>query len=485
MWAFAKYCKKITSISYINLVLPTRWNRHQAALGAFYISKAKELIRSGNHTEAFTLLKIGTAKAPENLEGRLLLADFYMAYKRPDLAQSTVLENAATFAKYPGYFAAVVDLLFKLQDDRAVLTLAQTHLGTPLLSKETAHFLAVSSAHAAFNLGNNDEAEDILRRYVNDTSPDKAALLIRLDWERGYRDLALLQLREAIDRWPTRSDLRALLVSHYRATHNTSQWETALVEQISADPFAFEPRVEYIRMLHERGEHPRAASEIDTFISQFNSSDSAMLVLADFAANSGQPELVAKAGAHLTDNSDLSSAVSLLAVEANVVAGNFGKSLQMISEYTEKYPQWAAQYAPVFSGLKAVAACGLGKKEEAILYLDELFSQENIRADNLVAVSSRLAALGANDLSAETLRRAVKADPQNEIALNTLVSLELDAASAPDLGRHLEAFLATRKPSREIASKAYTVLGSDRHLFTPGQSQLLASLKKLSARKAN
>src|SRR5262249_36845038 len=163
-----------------------------------------------------------------------------------------------------------------------------------------------------------------------------------------------------------------------------------------------------------------------------------------------------------------------MVAEAHIVAGEYQPALDLIAGYARDYPEWTRQFAPVFSGLQAVALCGLGKRDEARLHLDHLLPQKNLRADNLVAVSNRLAALGAGDLALSALGRAVEADPLNQAALTSLIRAELDAGALAGLPAHLGRFVHTRQPSRELLSRAYATLGSDRYLLLPAQKELLA-----------
>jgi tetratricopeptide (TPR) repeat protein len=164
-----------------------------------------------------------------------------------------------------------------------------------------------------------------------------------------------------------------------------------------------------------------------------------------------------------------------MVAESHLAAGEYQTALSLIGSYTKQYPEWTGQFAPVFSGLQAVALYGIGKKDEARLYLDNLLGQKNLRADNLVAVTNRLNALGAHDLALSALTRAAEADPLNQAALASLLRLEIATGSLSNLPVQLERYLHTRKPSREILGQAYATIGSDRHLFLPGQGELLAS----------
>ena len=58
-----------------------------------------------------------------------------------------------------------------------------------------------------------------------------------------------------------------------------------------------------------------------------------------------------------------------------------------------------------------------------------------------------------------------------------LIRLELATNSLGRLPHHLERYLRSRQPSREILARAGTVLGSDLQLLWPEQNSLLDSLQ--------
>jgi hypothetical protein len=92
-------------------------------------------------------------------------------------------------------------------------------------------------------------------------------------------------------------------------------------------------------------------------------------------------------------------------------------------------------------------------------------------------VAGRLSDRGARELALSALARAVETDPLNQAALASLIRLELETGHLAQLPAHLERFLHTRQPSREILAQAGVVLGSDRHLLLPAQKPLLAALQ--------
>jgi hypothetical protein len=284
-------------------------------------------------------------------------------------------------------------------------------------------------------------------------------------------------LKEHLVRHPGHDRARALLADYYRSLGRTSEWEAALVERVAGDPLAPAPRVAYLQLHQRRGDQARLEREAAAFLQQFGADPAALLLLANFAANTGQPALARRVQHAMAGRPESAGAAALMVAEAHLGAGDYQTALELIAGYTKEYPEWAGQFAPVFNGLQAVALSGLGRADEARLSLDHLLAQKNLRADNLVAVAGRLSALGARELALSALGRAVETDPLNQAALASLIQLELEGGTLAQLPAHLERFLHTRQPSREILAQAGAVLGSDRHLLLPAQKPLLTSLQ--------
>lgn len=475
-WLFVKYHRDFPAIKYADLLWPGRWPQYRMSQGNFYISQSESLLQQGEYSLALHKLRVGVSKAPANAQGRTLLARVYLAYRRPDLAKDVLLDGLAHLPDDPAYLQTTLAFLLEFQEDAQLLGITRRLLAGPA-NPATRPLVATFAATAAYHRGNYDEAEDIIERHRLHGSPDGAVLQARIAWERGLPELALLRLKEHLVRHPGHDAARALLAGYYRSLERTSDWESALVERVAGDPLAPAPRVAYLQLHQRRGDEGRLERETAAFLQQFSADPAALLLLADFAANTGQPALARRVQRALAGRPENTGTAALLVAEAHLVAGDYQITLDLIAGYTKEYPERAGQFAPVLTGLQAVALSGLGRADEARLSLDHLLTQKNLRADNLVAVAGRLSDRGARDLALSTLGRAVETDPLNQAALASLIRLELETGNLAQLPAHLERFLRTRQPSREILTQASAVLGSDRHLLLPAQKPLLASLQ--------
>lgn len=166
-----------------------------------------------------------------------------------------------------------------------------------------------------------------------------------------------------------------------------------------------------------------------------------------------------------------------MTVEAHVVARQYRESLEACRQMIKDNPEWGKRFYSVFNGLQAIANYGLNDIEAAQLFLSNFLNQAGVRAENLVAVSSRLISVGAKDQARQVLAQAVRADPMNQTALAGLIRVDLELGEADSLPANLRILLTMRKPPRELLANAYTMLASDRYLFAPGRAGLLDELR--------
>lgn len=475
-WLFVKYRRDFPTVKYADLLWPGRWSQYGVSQGNFYISQSESLLQQGEYSLALHKLRVGVSKAPANPQGRTLLAQVHLAYRRPDLAKDVLLDGLAYLPDDPVYLQTTLAFLLEFQEDAQLFEITSRLLAGPA-NPATRPLVAIFAATAAYHRGNYDEAEDLIERHQLHGSPDGAVLQARIAWERGFPELALLRLKEHLVRHPGHDGARALLAGYHRSLGRTSDWESTLVERVAGNPLEPAPRVAYLQLHQRRRDQARLERETAAFLQQFGSDPAALLLLADFAANTGQPALAGRVQQALAGRPENAGAAALLVAEAHLVAGNYQTALDLIAGCIKEYPEWAGQFAPVFTGLQVVALSGLGRADEARLGLDHLLAQKNLRAENLVAVAGRLSDRGARELAISALDRAVETDPLNQAALASLIRLELEASNLAQLPVHLERFLHTRQPSREVLAQAYAVLGSDRHLLLLAQKPLLASLQ--------
>lgn len=478
LFLYVKYHRGFDSVRYTDMLfLPVRWDDYQIARGDFYIETAKQQLRDKSVREAFNSLRLGLSKSPGNREGRMLLVQFFMRSGRPDLAQELLIGGLEQLNPDRDYLQTLFTFLIHRQQDATVLKLADALIEQMPSGDERRPLVAMAKATAAFYRGNYDLAEDTLTTHGLNNVRDARILDARIDWERGQREAALQKLRMLADQYPKDQDIYAQLISYLREDNRDSEIrQVSLLRQI-AYPDQPRPRIDLLYILDKHKDDERIETNINEIFRDFPQSSEAMLALADFAANSGRPKLARRIYDYTKANELNWEGPALMTVEAHVVAKQFSEAIEASRQILAENPEWAKRFYSVFNGLQAIAHYGLGDSQSAQIFLNNFLTQTNIRADNLVAVSNRLMAVGAQTQARQVLAQAIVADPLNQAALVNLIKLDLQLQNPDTLAENVAKLLTMRKPPREVLRDAYFKLASDRYLFVAGRAELLGTLR--------
>lgn len=87
-------------IGYLDLVLPTRWDRHDRLRGEAMLAEAREKLEGGDYREGLTLLRAGLSRVPGDHESRLVLAQLF-SRSRFMFQAWDILTNGLEYG-YPG-----------------------------------------------------------------------------------------------------------------------------------------------------------------------------------------------------------------------------------------------------------------------------------------------------------------------------------------------------------------------------------------------
>ena len=475
-YVFVKYQRGITDVRFTDLLM-VRLQAYQITKGNFLIRTAQDQLKTEKYREAFSNLRVGVAKSPANKEGRLLLAQFYGAWKRSDLAQQTLLEGLPYHRDDQDYLKLLFSFLLQRQEDERTLSLCKDLLAHDTTPTPRNQLVALAAASASFFRGNYDQAEDYMRTFNLETTRDGRLLAARIAWERGLKDLALAQLGQLTSEFPKDEEIYTQNVSYL---HEAGQDDEARRESFLrsiANPADARARIDLLYALQKEGDAAAVNVNVEEIFSDFSHNANALLALADFAANTGNPALARRVYDHANVNKLNWEGAALMMVEANIVAKKYQAALELVRQLLKDNPDWGRRYYAVFNGLQAIAHYGLGDAESAQLFLNNFLTQSSVRTDNLIAVSKRLADVGAQAQARQVLVKAVAADPLNQAALTSLVKLDLQLNNTDTLADSVRKLLNMRKPAKDVLATAYNKLGSDLFLFSPGRIALLQDLR--------
>lgn len=476
-YLWVRYKRDFDEVRFVDILFPHRWPEYRLARGNYFIEKAKRDLAENRFREAFHHLRVGIATAPGNLEGRQLLAQFFAVWGRPDLAQRTLLDGLPYASDRIDYLRSLLGFLLQNQEDEEVARIARELLPAEPVVNDRNQLIALAAATSRLYRGDFDAAEDLLNSYNLLSTKDGRLLQARLDWDRGYRSLALLRLQNYANEFPNDDEFFIQLSNYHRELGNYAEVERYAVLRQLINPSNPAARIDLIYAYHRQGATDRAAREIEAIFRDFADDPAAMLALADLAANTGNPALARRVYDHTLFRNLGSEGPALMWVEANIVAGQYQAALDLAAQFAQTNPEWARKFSGVFNGFQAIASFGLGRPDDGERYLNTFLSQATVRAENLVAVSNRLLALGAQAPARRVLQQATAADPKNQAALTKLIELELALDQTDDVPAHLQRLLTMRRPSLTVLETAYRQLGSDRHLFASGRNELLGQLR--------
>lgn len=373
----------------------------------------------------------------------------------------------------PEFLRALFSFMLSRQHDEQVIDTAQRLLHDRPADDATTPLIATAAATASYFRGNFDKAEDYLRRFKLERSREGVLLAAKIDWERGYRDLALMQINRLYDQRPDDDEIYTTYVTWLRELgRDNIARQTSLSRQI-AFPDNPRPRVDLLYAYDREGLEDRVNGTAASIFNDFADKPDALLALADFAANTGRPEIARKVF-EISRARDLPwEGPALMSMESLVVAGKYQAAIELSQKLLAENPAWAEKFYSVFNGLQAIAYFGLDDRESGQLFLNNFLAQPNIRAENLIAVSKRLITVGARAQARDVLARAINSDPLNQPALSQLIQLDLAASELETVPANLRRLLSMRKPNEAIVREAYQRLGSDYLLFLPGRAEIL------------
>ncbi|MCS6242969.1 MAG: hypothetical protein H2172_03800 [Opitutus sp.] len=475
---FVKYNRGFTDVRFTDmLLLPARWHAYEVSRGDFLIAKAQADLKKQNYREAYDGLRLGLIKSPANKEGRLLLAQIYALRKRPDLSRTTLLEGFTYHKEDSEYLKTLFAFLLQQQEDKQVLTFYHELLGNNEALTPRNQLVALAAASSCYFRGNFDEAETILRRYQVDSSRDGRLLLARINWDRGAKDLALDQVKKLATERPDDGEIYALTITYLRDLGRDNEARRESFVRTLANPRNARARIDLLYAYQKEGDTASLRTNVEEIYRDFSNEPSALLALADFAANTGDILLARRIYDHTRSNNLNWDGAALMTVEACIVSKQYQSALELVRDLLKENPEWGKRFYAVFNGLQSIAHYGLGDAEAGQLFLNNFLKQDNVRADNLIAVSKRLLSVGAKAQARKVLEQAVQADALNQAALTNLVQLDLELNNTAPLATNVRKLLTMRKPSQTVLRAAFAELGSDLFLFSPERTSLLQDLR--------
>ncbi|MBI5381982.1 MAG: hypothetical protein HZA31_08790 [Opitutae bacterium] len=475
-FAWMRLHRKI-AVAYADILLPNRWPNYRISLGDHFIAKAETDFRQQRWLEGMHLLRAGLARSPGNLRGRLLLADGWLAARRTDLAREVLSGGLSFHATNPEFVRALLALLLSLQRDDECVDLAKLILSNPDTPPPTRQFAAFAAASACYFRGRYEEATQYLQRHQVTTHKEGRLLEAQITNERGYPELALLQLRQLAETFPCDGEIYTALIQLLNARGLYSEMRLQALSFCIAAPQDHRSRIDLLQLSLKADDRSQTKRIVAEFLSDFPADATALLALSSAAARQGAVEITEQIREHCCSRGLPWEAAALLVVEAQIHAGTPARALASLEEITGKNRAWDETFGPTLLSLRALVSFGIGDKPTGQQCLHRLLTLPDLRAEQLLHLAESLLAMDAEPAAHTVLQHAIALDPLHQAALTRLLSGEIARDNLAEAAPLLPRLLAMRKPSADLLRVAHFKLSSDRWLFLPERESLLSQLE--------
>lgn len=473
--SFSEVLKLLPSIPFGGL------DEHRTKIGNFHIEKALKELEEGNFRDAFRLLRLGIARAPDNLKGRQILAEFYeKAINRPDVAADQLTEGLSLGGSDDlDYLKKTLSTLLRNQMDDKVQEIADEYLPkTPELN-DRSRVLAFAAANANFLRGNFDRADDYIIDYGLIESLEGLLLSSRISWERGNQIAAITKLESSLRKFSNAEALLMQLSRYHRELGDFDEARRFAILRNISDPLSAAPRLELLYIHHETNDIERERAESRRMLRQFRDDESTLRALTNFAADTGNTDLARRTYEEALENEFSIAPFALLLVEAHLVKKDYQGSLRFSEELLKERPDWISDHWPIFNSLRAVASFGANRSDLGEIYLEDFLNGKVDNVGSYLAVARRFKECDQIEQARKVLLRAYESSPTNQKVLSELIRAELTLGNTENLNRLLSRLLQMRRPDPELLLDAYRKLGSDRFIFTQDRESLLIQLNAI------
>jgi len=450
-WANVKYRRGFSEARYLDLAVPWRWGRYRAAMGAHYLAMGRLGLEQGHPDTALNYLNASLTLMPGNLESLRLaaLAQFRLGHKTAALAILRAGLPSAAAAGDEGFLKAYFDVAFDLQDDDGAFTAGRRLLPPQPDSLRIHRFIALQLATARFNRGHYDEAQQIIATWRLQDFPEGEVLFALCYSERGMRGIAMRRLENDLDRFTQRDQIFIALERLARDMKLPREvCRYALLREL-AEPTVPQARIDLIYAYHALDSNEDVRKEIDSYCADFRSDADALTLLAQFAADEGDPDTAERVRDLARASGIPTTGFDLGIVQACIVARDYLRAIRVITVAQTGRQSMGRPYEATVAGMKAVALFGAGDGGAKLAFSDFLPLSEALRPTIGLFLVDQLHRAGFDEQSRQLLERVCADHPDDLPALAELIRGDAAAGDRNGLVTNLPRILKMRKPPRD------------------------------------
>lgn len=477
IYAFYKYQREYDEMSVAQaLAFPFNRSEIVVAMGNYNIEHAKECLKEGEYREAFENLLFGVNRAPKNLEGKEILAQFFISMRKPKDAID-LLERGLPYGYNDlNYIRLYIQLLISEIEDEKLINITKSILDKNPESKQVQAYLAMAAASVYAMHGMYTDSKDLIFKYNLQNETPGILRLSKNEWEQGNREEAIEIISKNINKMRDLDPVYALLVNYYILLDDYEKARQYCNLRILENPTAIAPRIDYLRCIANSGDKELAQKELNKLFETNKNDEKSLLYIANYAADSGNIELMRKIYDVAVQNNYSPSRFCLLLLETFITCKNYKEAVDFSESIINEKPAWLDRNEDVFSCLRAVAYYALGNANMANALIREVIKRGTINPRVMVATARRFALLGENTMAHSLYLSAVERDPKHQYALVRLIQFELDAGNSSNLNNYIFRLMNMRRPPRDMILSARKKLLSDRFIFTAERENVINAI---------
>jgi tetratricopeptide (TPR) repeat protein len=449
--------------------------------GLSHIADARKAMEEGDFRNAFFLLRVGLARAPEDRDARLSLAGVYRMLKDQENCIQTLRNGLEYHSSDVEYVKVYVQTLLSMRMDDEICEYARARMQATTGEPDLPTLVAAFSAAQVSKLnGDYKGALSFLDNYKLSETVDGCMLLASCHWagenrEKAVSILSNFQLRHPV--LPVEA-LHAMLCSYQRQMgRNTEAMKSALV-MVSNLPKSPSARLELLRCYNALAMQDRCKTEATRYLRDFSSDGGAVHSLAVYAVEVADPWTATQAYLTAAERGYNMGAFGVEIIKAHLAAGQYDVASGLCRSLTDEKPKWLDRYEAQFSFMRAAAARGLGQDDVADVNFS-LLLQSDIGVDELSAMGGLLVRMKMLGDALEVYMRARHLDPRNEVVLAAIVKIDLALGLDTEFVANLDALLDLRRPEYALLRSARARLTGDHFIFDPRRDAVLARLDEV------
>ncbi|MBQ6705140.1 MAG: hypothetical protein IJN19_03975 [Opitutales bacterium] len=452
--------------------------RHFKKISSRFTDIADEARKNKNYKTALNSAQIATKADPRNLRARLILAALVDAYGGDTPTALKLMHAGLKFIDLdadvtPDYFAKYFEMLFSLQQDYVLSEQAKKILKNPNVPAKTRKLVALAGAFALYNRGQYDESLDIIARerlddqqHGNADAVHGRILKARNLFASGKRSEAVSLLDSSISQFP--AEKRELIYNQLsRFFSESNNFEGVLdvaSRQIEENPATLAPRLSRLFAYKKLGKAAEFDAELTAIFELFSTSQSALVALANFAAEQGMPELALRCMDTARTHHFEAPLFVAAAVESLVAANRPADAIDAYVQATSADPKVFEEFQSVISAVLASAYAEAAKAESdpekaeplrahCELLLGQFLENPSARPENQLAVIRHFRRIGRDDIANRVATAALKKFPWHSQIRADWLSLQLatpESLARLNVPAEIRTLAGMRRPEAKI-----------------------------------